>query len=356
MKNILVFPGKSYKKNTHLHLLYNVLLKNGYKVYPFSMMKLIKLRFVAIVHIHWTDLFHKNTIYPFGNRIESNILPFFRIGYFFCLMSVFKLFRVKIIWSIHNVVSHNMKESLGEKIVNKLLLRYSDRVTAFNNYIKDSIVAEYGTRKKIYLMRQGIYEGLYPPVTTKNKACKLLGVDPDNFVLLLFGGIAPYKGIDILISALKEYNNEDIRLIIAGSAHADPDYGNIIENMANEDKRILFVNELIPEEQLTLYFSAADYTIYPYRDISNSGVLFLTITMGVPTIIADKGGVKEVLALESDCGILLSDVTKQEIIKAIKKAQTIERPESAIKRLQEKLRWKNMEKEILSVFQFKKQS
>lgn len=74
-------------------------------------------------------------------------------------------------------------------------------------------------------MRQGLYEGLYSSGIRKEDACKILGVDSNCFVLLFYGAIAPYKGIDKLLYALRSYNKNNIRVIIAGSALIDNNYG-----------------------------------------------------------------------------------------------------------------------------------
>ncbi len=127
------------------------------------------------------------------------------------------------------------------------------------------------------------------------EARKSLGMDPAKPVLLFFGLIRKYKGLDLLLEAMA---NERIRatavqLLIAGECYEDSEkYHSLIQRL-NLSDRVRFINTFIPNDQVALYFSAADALVQPYRHASQSGVTPLAMHFDTPMIVTDVGGLKE---------------------------------------------------------------
>lgn len=97
----------------------------------------------------------------------------------------------------------------------------------------------------------------------KNEACRKLGIHPSKKNLLFFGLIPDYKGLDLLIEAMGQLN-EDYHLIIAASYGSFEKYQALID--ASPAKERIFVHcEYISDEEIPFYFSAADALVLPYR-------------------------------------------------------------------------------------------
>jgi glycosyltransferase involved in cell wall biosynthesis len=126
-----------------------------------------------------------------------------------------------------------------------------------------------------------------------------IGLGPDERVLLFFGRISPYKGLEYLLSALERIPNPGYRLLIIGSVQNFPDYWSGIQQRIQASglgARIIQRIEFIPDEDTELYFKAADVLILPYVNIFQSGVLVLAYSFGLPVIAADVGSLgKEVV-------------------------------------------------------------
>ena len=112
-----------------------------------------------------------------------------------------------------------------------------------------------------------------------------LGLEPTERVMLFFGQIAPYKGLEYLVAALPQVFADDpaLRLVIAGKVKAGCEgYWRRIEGALSNPvlyNRVLHRIEHIPDEQVEIYFKAADVLVVPYVHIFQSGVPFLVVQL-----------------------------------------------------------------------------
>jgi glycosyltransferase involved in cell wall biosynthesis len=108
-------------------------------------------------------------------------------------------------------------------------------------------------------------------------------------VVLCFGLMRPYKGIDVLLDAWRGI--EDAELWIAGMPRMDITH---LREIAPPNVR--FVPRFITDSELPAYFQRADLVVLPYREIDQSGVLFTALAFGKPLLLSDVGGFPEVAA------------------------------------------------------------
>jgi glycosyltransferase involved in cell wall biosynthesis len=133
---------------------------------------------------------------------------------------------------------------------------------------------------------------------TRAAAREHLGLLADERVLLFFGRITPYKGLEFLVDAFRRVraHGEKVRLVIAGYPDRCPEYWNNLRESIQPEihaGEILLKAEFIPDEETELYFKAADAFVLPYREIFQSGVLFLGLSFGLPAFAADVGSMKD---------------------------------------------------------------
>jgi glycosyltransferase involved in cell wall biosynthesis len=129
----------------------------------------------------------------------------------------------------------------------------------------------------------------------KEEACKKLGLNPDTRYLLFFGFIRKYKGLDILLEALKDERIKalGIKLIVAGEFYdAKAQYEDQLA--AVKDQVILFT-DFIPNDEVRYYFSAADLVVQPYRSATQSGITQVAYHFEKPMVVTNVGGLAEVV-------------------------------------------------------------
>jgi len=238
----------------------------------------------------------------YGNAFTTILFPLFLL--------ILKSLRKPIILTIHGVISfsqldraftqkNNLKGSprilkLGLLIITKLICSLSDKVVVHEDYPSRVLAHEYGIRqKKITVIPRGINdEG--NKLINREKAKELLNVGGKR-VIMFFGYISGYKGLDILIDACHDLPREEYALLIAGDRNPrlqrDIKYQKNIRDLGQKASQssceIRFCG-FIPEEDLPLYFSAADVVIFPHTEVMGaSGTLATTISYRRPFLLSE---------------------------------------------------------------------
>jgi glycosyltransferase involved in cell wall biosynthesis len=166
--------------------------------------------------------------------------------------------------------------------------------------MKSELLADFGVPdRKTSVIPFGINNTAPNTGMTTIDAKRILGVHSTNKVMLCFGQIAPYKGLEYLVDAFSELakSDESYRLIIAGKVkQGQTEYWNRIRRKIDDSEtrsQITQRIEHIPDEEVEPYFKAADVLIVPYTHIFQSGVPFLAYSFGLPVIATDVGSLRE---------------------------------------------------------------
>ena len=218
------------------------------------------------------------------------------------LMLYYRLFRKRVVFTAHNV---NMRKRDGcDSWWNRLSLRIQYRLVhhifVHTECMKRELLTDFGvSERKVSVIPFGINNTSPTTEITTGEARQRLGVCATDKTALFFGQIAPYKGLEYLIDAFSEVaqRNGSYRLIIAGkvkkghSAYWDKVRGRIAISEARN--HIIEKIEHIPDEEVELYFKAANVLVVPYVQIFQSGVPFLAYNFGLPVIATDVGSLRQ---------------------------------------------------------------
>jgi len=194
----------------------------------------------------------------------------------------------KIISIMHNVLPHEKR--FGDKRLTLSYLKHTDGFVVLNDKSKHDLL-NLKPNAKCIVLPHPLYDH-YGEKIDKNAARSKLGVGADKKVLLFFGLVRDYKGLDILLEALALLD-ENYYVIIAGEVYGGfGKYSNIIEKNSLKD-RVLLHTRYIPESEIAQYFSAADVCVLPYRSGTQSGIEGVAYHFDLPVIVTDVGGLKE---------------------------------------------------------------
>jgi glycosyltransferase involved in cell wall biosynthesis len=152
---------------------------------------------------------------------------------------------------------------------------------------------------------------------SKPEARKKLGIHEDKKVILFFGFIRSYKGLDVLIDTLALLP-DDYYLLIAGESYGSFDpYDQLIAKLHLGTKLQKHVR-YISDDETPSFFSAADVCVLPYKSATQSGIVGIAYHFDLPVIATDKGGLAEMI-VPYNTGIIAQEaepeVLKHSIIK-----------------------------------------
>ena len=127
----------------------------------------------------------------------------------------------------------------------------------------------------------------------KAAARRALGIPQDVPLVLFFGFIRAYKGLDLLLEALAQA--PDVHALVAGECYEDwQPYQHIIDKN-NLSGRVSLHTDFIPADQVRLYFSAANLVVQPYRTATQSGISQIAYHFEKPMVVTNVGGLPEIV-------------------------------------------------------------
>jgi glycosyltransferase involved in cell wall biosynthesis len=141
-----------------------------------------------------------------------------------------------------------------------------------------------------------LYDNFGTPISS-NEARARLGIDRDQKLILFFGFIRAYKGLDLLLQAMADprIHAAGIKLMVAGEFYEDrKPYDALIRSLGIEDLLIL-KTDFIPDSQVRDYLCAADFVIQPYKSATQSGVTPLAYHFEKPMLVTRVGGLPDLV-------------------------------------------------------------
>jgi D-inositol-3-phosphate glycosyltransferase len=240
------------------------------------------------------------------------------------LMLYYKVLGKKIALTVHNV--NIRKRDSNDTPLNRFTLRtqyrLADHVFVHTERMKMELVEEFGVRSAaITVIPFGINNAVPNTNLSPGEARRRLGIPGDKKTILFFGNIAPYKGLEYLVRSFQNHvgRRDDYRLIIAGKPKNCEEYWKgIQEAIGNEiqNGQVLLKSDYIADDEIEIYFKAADVLVLPYRHIYQSGVLFLGYSFGLPALAADVGSLKEEI-VEGRTGLIFRPEDPGDLARAI---------------------------------------
>ena len=235
-------------------------------------------------------------------------LPLFPIYITFCLM--FKLRKKPVIMTIHNVLPHESSPIFT--MASRVLFSLCNHFIVHTRINKKQLKHHYGIpEKKISVIPHGPLDFFYHqppcgPVSLKEiQAVKTdLGLPIEKKIMLVFGAVRPYKGLDTALKALAELVSKNPlfqgHLLIAGKMWRDQEIYETFIKEHNLSDHVTLYPDYIPTDQVAHFFAVSDLVLLPYKKFdSQSGVGTLATAFRKPMIVTQTGGLPDLVQNKS---------------------------------------------------------
>lgn len=194
----------------------------------------------------------------------------------------------RIICIADNVIPHEKR--FGDKAFTEYFMKPIDAFITMSEKVLSDL-SHFNKSKPARYIPHPLYDNFGDKIS-KAQARKLLNVSEDLKLVLFFGFIRAYKGLDILLDAMALLKKEspEIKLLIAGEFYGDEKpYHDQIQRL-NIGNNLILKTTFIPDSEIKNYFCAADVVVQPYRNATQSGVTPLAYHFEVPMIVTNVGG------------------------------------------------------------------
>lgn len=295
-RRVIVLAEKTNKDDQSFYASKNLFIKRVWnKKNPFSIL------FLALEILKFEYI--KSIFIPFEFNVFGGTIPNLL---FLIVLGIMKLKGKNIVIEVHQVIEDIKKLAKHINITNPLFQRFynvslkiyyflfgllASKIIVFEEKLKMRL-EKYINPEKIKTLS---LSAQINKTINKNYARNKLNLHRKDFIVLIFGYINGYKGIDFAIEAFSNIKNRNIKLVIAGGENPylrdkkfyQKFYRKIINLGKNNNKVIM--TGFVPDEKVKLYFSAADLIALPYEVfMSASGPFSLALSYGKPMILSNK--------------------------------------------------------------------
>ncbi len=246
-----------------------------------------------------------NSINPFnwikiGNRLKKEKPDIIVVRYWLpfmgpCLGTILRRVKknkhTKIVCIADNIIPHEKR--LGDKPFTKYFIKPVDAFITMSEKVLADLKLFHVTKPAKFVAHP-LYDNFGEKIS-KEQARHQLGIKNEELIILFFGFIRNYKGLDILLDAMKllhnrQTPNSNLKLLVAGEFYEDrKSYDEQIERLGIKDSLILHT-DFIPDSEVKYYLCAADVVVQPYRNATQSGVTPLAYHFEKPMIVTNVGG------------------------------------------------------------------
>jgi len=306
----LHFPDYSHA-NAYQKLYFDAIREEGVEVIGLpepegkKIIENIKKHRPDVLHIHWIHPYIRGVSFPVAFRNCKNFLRQIKYA---------KKHNIKVVWTIHNLFDHEGKYKKLELYTRRSLASIVDKILPLSNVAKELVFKHYKikTPGKVQVIPHGHYIDYYPNHVTKKEAREKLKISDNQPVFLFFGMIRPYKGIERLIEVAKSPQFSG-RFIIAGKALKN-EYLKELKEKCTNLSNINFYTGYVDDNDIQTYMNAADYVVFPFRNILSSGSVILAMSFKKPVIAPEMGALPEILPEE---GVLFFDGSDEMLEKTL---------------------------------------
>lgn len=286
-----------------------------------------------------------------GFQIKTDIVhaqwwSWFLAPVYLTILTIAKMRKKKIIMTIHNVKPH--EKSFIKNFLNNSVINLADEYVVHNQENKKQFLELKKTKKKINVIPHGIIE-IKNSQKSISKLRKEYGFSNRDKILLFFGNIREYKGLDILLVSLSKIEDKNTKLIIAGKPwEGFQKYQDMIDNLKLNDRIKLYL-DFNSNEKVAELFKVSDLIVYPYNEFeASSGAGVVALNFEKPVVVTNVGGLPE---LVKDKNTIAKPNNPEDLTNKILYALShLKKLEKDSKEISKNFSWKNSVEKLMGVY------
>lgn len=208
-----------------------------------------------------------------------------------CLGSILRIVNrnkfTQIICIADNVIPHEKR--MGDTVLTKYFFSSIHRFVTMSEKVNQDLKTF--TQKPSVNILHPIYDN-FGDIVSKEESLKHLGLPVNEKIILFFGFIRKYKGLDLLLEAMNDYRIKEanIKLLIAGEFYDNKEEYESIISKNNLTNSLYLRTQFIDNIEVKYYLGASDFVIQPYKHATQSGVTPLAYHFEKPMLVTNVGG------------------------------------------------------------------
>lgn len=254
----------------------------------------------------------------------------------------------KIICIADNIIPHEKR--IGDNIFTKYFIKPIDAFVTMSEKVLNDLMS-LGNKKPAIQIPHPLYDNFGSSVS-KVEARNHLKLPTDSKIMLFFGFIRKYKGLDLLFEAMADKRIKDlgIKLLVAGEFYQDSKpYLEMIDKLGIKDSVILHTS-FISDDEVKYYCCASDVIVQPYRNATQSGITPLAYHFDKPMIVTNVGGLAK-MVLDRETGLIAepnADSIAEHIIEYFNLDEQHFLPNLQVQK--NKLSWNSFSRSVLQLY------
>ncbi len=216
-----------------------------------------------------------------------------------CLGSIAGIVRknkhTRVVAITDNILPHEKRP--GDTLLTRYFLKKIHGFVPMTDAVARDLMKFGVDESRVALCPHPLYDNFGKAVSVE-LARKELGIDHKQNLVLFFGFIREYKGLDLLLEAFarKEVRELPVKLLVAGEFYTRPEpYHELAESLRIDDQ-VIWHTHFIPNNQVKNYFCAADLVAQPYKSATQSGVTQIAYHFEKPMLVTNVGGLPEMVS------------------------------------------------------------
>ncbi len=284
--------------------------KNGFEVkigHEFTDKALMASK-ESVIHFHWIERFWE------GGTLFQQLKSI--IGMLRFMKRAKRLGKV-IVWTVHNHKPHG-RVTWADWVGARLFCFYSDIVACHSEWSKKWIESSMMTRAKVCIVYHGNFNKTFIPVEDNTKLKKRFGIKEKQICIGLVGEIRPNRGHELALESLR--NVENAQLLIAGRCKDKAYLALLAERITNYGlgDRVRLVSKNLTDTEFNEFLAISDISLLPYKDITTSGALLASWTVGTPVVASRLPYFSEMIKENDNIGQLFDINSSRSLTSTLK--------------------------------------